>query len=249
MHQLVLVRHGESEWNKSNLFTGWTDVDLSEKGVMEAKEAGQLLKREKFEFDIGFTSYLKRAIKTLDYILDEMNLLWIPIHKTWHLNERHYGALQGLSKETTARQYGEEQVMKWRRSYDVLPPALTAEDERNPRNDPKYRDVPERFLPLTESLKETGIRVEDYWEKEIVPQIKSGKKVIVAAHGNSLRALIKYLENISNEAIVDVNIPTGTPLVYSLDEHLKPVEKHYLGSEGRTSTKIEKAANPDRILE
>ncbi|WP_410769312.1 2,3-diphosphoglycerate-dependent phosphoglycerate mutase [Fontibacillus sp. BL9] len=249
MYKLVLVRHGESEWNKSNLFTGWTDVDLSDKGVHEAKEAGIMLKEEKFVFDVAFTSYLKRAIKTLYYILDAMNLLWIPCHKSWQLNERHYGALQGLSKLTTAQKYGEEQVRLWRRSYDVLPPALTRDDERYPRNDAKYRDVPDQYIPLTESLKETIVRVEDYWEREIKPQILAGKKVIIAAHGNSLRALIKYLDNLSAEEIIDLNIPTGTPLVYTLDDQLKPVEKYYLGSERRIEHKIEKVADPDKIME
>ncbi|TYA14407.1 2,3-diphosphoglycerate-dependent phosphoglycerate mutase [Paenibacillus faecis] len=249
MYRLVLVRHGESEWNKSNLFTGWTDVDLSAKGAKEAKDAGILLKEGKFVFDVAYTSYLKRAIKTLYYILDAMNLLWIPVHKTWQLNERHYGALQGLSKLTTAQQYGEDQVMLWRRSFDVLPPSLNQEDERYPRNDPKYRDVPDSQIPLTESLKETIVRVQDYWDREIKPQILAGKNVVIAAHGNSLRALVKYLENLSNEEIVDVNIPTGTPLVYTLDENLKPVEKYYLGSDQKVEHKIRKAADPDKILE
>lgn len=249
MHRLVLVRHGESEWNKSNLFTGWTDVDLSSKGVDEAKEAGKLLKEHKFEFDIAYTSYLRRAIKTLYFIQDEMNLLWIPTYKTWQLNERHYGALQGLSKLTTAQKYGEQQVQLWRRSYDVLPPALTKDDERYPRNDPKYKDVPDQFIPVTESLKETIVRVEDYWLREIKPQILAGKRVIIAAHGNSLRALVKYLDNLSATEIMQVNIPTGTPLVYSLDEQLLPVEKYYLGSDTRIEHKIEKAADPDRVME
>ncbi|WP_055108514.1 2,3-diphosphoglycerate-dependent phosphoglycerate mutase [Paenibacillus ihumii] len=249
MHKLVLVRHGESEWNKSNLFTGWTDVDLSSKGVKEAQEAGQMLKEHKFDFDIAYTSYLRRAIKTLYFIQDEMNLLWIPTYKTWQLNERHYGALQGLSKLTTAQKYGEEQVMLWRRSYDVLPPALTKEDERYPRNDPKYRDVPDELIPLTESLKETIIRVEDYWLHEMKPQIQAGKKIIIVAHGNSLRALVKYLDNLSAEEIMQVNIPTGTPLVYTLDEQLRPVEKYYLGSDTRVEQKMEKVADPDRVME
>ncbi|MGG4553751.1 2,3-diphosphoglycerate-dependent phosphoglycerate mutase [Paenibacillus humicus] len=249
MHRLVLVRHGESEWNKSNLFTGWTDVDLSSKGVDEAKEAGKLLKEHKFDFDIAYTSYLRRAIKTLYFIQDEMNLLWIPTYKTWQLNERHYGALQGLSKLTTAQKYGEQQVQLWRRSYDVLPPALTKEDERYPRNDPKYKDVPDQFIPVTESLKETIVRVEDYWLREIKPQILAGQRVIIAAHGNSLRALVKYLDNLSAAEIMQVNIPTGTPLVYSLDEQLLPVEKYYLGSDTRIERKIEKVADPDRVME
>ncbi|GAA0134096.1 2,3-diphosphoglycerate-dependent phosphoglycerate mutase [Paenibacillus sp. YSY-4.3] len=249
MYKLVLVRHGESEWNKSNLFTGWTDVDLSSKGIDEAKEAGKMLKEHKFEFDIAYTSYLRRAIRTLYFIQDEMNLLWIPTYKTWQLNERHYGALQGLSKLTTAQKYGEQQVQLWRRSYDVLPPALTKEDERYPRNDPKYKDVPDQFIPVTESLKETIIRVEDYWLREIKPQILTGKKVIIAAHGNSLRALVKYLDNLSAAEIMQVSIPTGTPLVYSLDDKLLPMEKYYLGSDTRVERKIEKVADPDRVME
>ncbi|AWB44241.1 2,3-diphosphoglycerate-dependent phosphoglycerate mutase [Paenibacillus sp. CAA11] len=249
MYTLVLLRHGESEYNRANRFTGWTDVDLSEKGITEAKEAGKLMKREEFVFDIAYTSYLKRAIKTLFLALEEMDLLWIPVKKNWQLNERHYGALQGLSKAATAVKYGDEQVMLWRRSYDILPPSLTKEDERYPRNDPKYRDVPDEHIPLTESLKETVVRVEDYWLREIAPQIKAGKKVIIAAHGNSLRALVKYLENIGNQEILDLNIPTGTPLVYTLDDDLKPLEKYYLGSERRTERKIEKVANPGTIME
>lgn len=249
MYKLVLVRHGESEWNKSNLFTGWTDVDLSLKGVEEAKEAGIMLKDEKFEFDVAYTSYLKRAIKTLYFILDAMNLLWVMVHKTWQLNERHYGALQGLSKLATAKQYGEEQVHLWRRGYEVHPPALTRDDERYPRNDAKYKDVSDSFIPLTESIKDTIVRVEDYWEREIKPQILAGKKVIIAAHGNSLRALINYLDNLSAKEIVDVNIPTATPLIYTLDERLKPVEKYYLGNERKVEHKLEKAADPDKIME
>lgn len=249
MHKLVLIRHGESEWNQANLFTGWTDVDLSQKGVQEAQQAGKWLKEEQFEFDIAYTSYLKRAIKTLDYVLEEMDLLWIPVHKTWQLNERHYGALQGLSKETTAQKYGEEQVMLWRRSYDVLPPALTADDDRYPRHDVKYKDLPDESVPTAESLKETVVRVEDYWEKEIAPQIKEGKKVIIAAHGNSLRALIKFLENLTADEVIDLNVPTGTPLVYTLDEHLHPIEKYYLGSEQHVAQKIKEVAHPDNIME
>lgn len=249
MYKLVLVRHGESEWNKSNLFTGWTDVDLSEKGVEEAKAAGKLLKEANLVFDVAYTSYLKRAIKTLDYILDAMNLLWIPTYKTWQLNERHYGALQGFSKLATAQKYGEEQVKLWRRSYDVLPPALTKDDERYPRHEDKYRDVPDQLIPLAESLKETVVRVEDYWEKEIAPQIKMGKHVIISAHGNSLRALIKYLDNLSKEEIIDLNIPTGIPIVYTLDEQLRPTQRYYLGSEQHIEHKLEQVAHPDKIME
>lgn len=249
MYTLVLLRHGESVYNKSNLFTGWTDVDLSEKGIQEAREAGKLMKREGLTFDVAYTSFLKRAIKTLFLSLEEMDLLWIPVYKTWQLNERHYGALQGLSKTDTAKKYGDEQVMLWRRSYDVLPPSLTKDDKRYPRTDTRYKDIEDKYIPLTESLKETVVRVEDYWHREIAPQIKAGKKVIIAAHGNSLRALIKYLENIGNKEILDLNIPTGTPLVYQLDENLKPLGKTYLGSEERTEHKIEKVADPGTIME
>ncbi|GIN74270.1 2,3-bisphosphoglycerate-dependent phosphoglycerate mutase [Bacillus sp. J14TS2] len=230
MYKLVLIRHGESNWNKENLFTGWMDVDLSDKGVQEAHYAGRLLKEKQFIFDVAYTSYLKRAIKTLDYVLEEMNLLWIPVYKSWQLNERHYGALQGLNKVTTAIKYGEEQVELWRRSYEVLPPTLTKDDERYPRYDVRYRDIDDEHIPLAESLKETAFRVKDYWDKEIAPQIKAGKNVIIVAHGNSLRALIKILDNLSSAEVVDLNVPTGIPLVYSLDKHLRPVESHYLGS-------------------
>ncbi|MFB5760545.1 2,3-diphosphoglycerate-dependent phosphoglycerate mutase [Paenibacillus medicaginis] len=249
MYKLVLIRHGESEWNKANLFTGWMDVDLSDKGIQEALHAGRLLKEEQFVFDVAYTSYLKRAIKTLDYVLEEMDLLWIPVYKTWQLNERHYGALQGLSKTATAEKYGEEQVKLWRRSYDVLPPALTKDDDRYPKNDVKYRNIDDELIPLTESLKETVIRVRDYWDKEIAPQIKAGKNVIIAAHGNSLRALIKFLDKLSSEEIIDVNVPTGTPLVYTLDDQLHPVRKHYLGSEQHIESKIQEVAEPDKIME
>ncbi|MDP4097693.1 2,3-diphosphoglycerate-dependent phosphoglycerate mutase [Paenibacillus sp. P96] len=249
MYKLVLIRHGESEWNKANLFTGWMDADLSDKGIQEALHAGRLLKEEQFVFDVAYTSYLKRAIKTLDYVLEEMDLLWILVYKTWRLNERHYGALQGLSKTTTAEKYGEEQVKLWRRSYDVLPPALTKDDDRNPRYDVKYRDIDDALIPLTESLKETVVRVREYWDKEISPQIKAGKKVIIAAHGNSLRALIKFLDNLSSEEIIDVNVPTGTPLVYTLDDQLHPIAKYYLGSEQHIESKIQEVAKPDKIME
>lgn len=230
MYKLVLIRHGESEWNKANFFTGWTDVDLSDQGIEEAQHAGKILKEEQFVFDVAYTSYLKRAIKTLDYVLEEMDLLWIPVYKSWQLNERHYGALQGLSKTTTAIQYGEDQVKVWRRSYDMLPPALTKDDKRYPRYDVRYRDIDDERIPLTESLKETAFRVKDYWNNEIIPQIKSGKSVIIVAHGNSLRALIKILDNLSPAEVVDLNVPTGIPLVYSLDKHLRSIGSYYLGS-------------------
>jgi len=229
MPTLVLIRHGESEWNKQNLFTGWTDVALSEKGVEESVVAGNLLKSAGYDFDIAYTSFLKRAIDTLANILIQMNLSDIEIKKSWRLNERHYGALQGLNKSETAAKYGEEQVLLWRRSFDVLPPALTLVDDRYPGNDPKYGDIPKKYLPLHESLETTVIRFLPYWHDEIAPSIKKGKRVIIAAHGNSLRALVMHLENISQEEIVNLNIPTGIPLVYKLDDNLNVINKHYLG--------------------
>lgn len=243
MKKLVLIRHGESEWNKENRFTGWTDVDLSEKGMLEAGEAGKTLKAEGYTFDIAFTSVLKRAIKTLFFTLDEMDLLWLPVYKTWRLNERHYGALQGLNKAETALKFGDEQVKIWRRSYDVLPMPLTKDDERHPKHDLRYKNMDDTLLPLTESLKETVARVVPCFEKEIAPLIKADKKVLIVAHGNSLRALIKYLENISNEEIMEVNIPTGTPLVYELNDDLTPIRKYYLGNENKINSEINKVAN------
>lgn len=228
MIQLVLIRHGESQWNLENRFTGWTDVDLSAKGQEEARHGGQLLKEKGFHFDIAFTSVLKRAIKTLDMVLDQMDLLWIPVVKAWQLNERHYGALQGLNKAETARQYGEEQVHIWRRSYDIQPPALTADDSRYPGREAKYAGLLPQQLPLTESLKDTVARFVPYWEQCIVPVIREGKKVVISAHGNSLRALVKYLDHISDEDIPNLEIPTGIPLVYELDEQLHPIQKYYL---------------------
>lgn len=229
MHKLVLIRHGESEWNKENRFTGWKDVDLSEKGKEEAKAAGQLLKAEGFSFDEAYTSVLKRAIRTLWIILDEMDLMWIPETKSWLLNERHYGALQGLNKAETAAQYGEEQVLIWRRSYDVLPTLLDESDERWLGKDPRYANIKPEMFPRAESLKETVARVVPYYQEEIAPKIKAGKRILIAAHGNSLRALVKYLDTISDEDIVSRNIPTGIPLVYELDENLKPLNSYYLG--------------------
>lgn len=229
MYKLVLIRHGESTWNKENRFTGWTDVDLSEKGRQEAKEAGQLLKKEGYVFDRAFTSVLKRAVRTLWTILDEMDLFWIPIEHSWRLNERHYGALQGLNKSETAQKYGEEQVHIWRRSYDVLPPLLEKSDPRHPSHDPRYHGV--KDLPAGEALKETVDRMLPYWEKTIAPAILKGEKVLVAAHGNSLRALVKHLDQLSNEKIMEINIPTGIPLVYELDKNLKPIKNYYLGDE------------------
>lgn len=229
MHKLVLIRHGESEWNKENRFTGWKDVDLSEKGKEEAKAAGQLLKAEGLSFDEAYTSVLKRAIRTLWIILDEMDLMWIPETKSWLLNERHYGALQGLNKAETAAQYGEEQVLIWRRSYDVLPTLLDESDERWLGKDPRYANIKPEMFPRAESLKETVARVVPYYQEEIAPKIKAGKRILIAAHGNSLRALVKYLDTISDEDIVSRNIPTGIPLVYELDENLKPLNSYYLG--------------------
>ncbi|MGP1507881.1 MAG: 2,3-diphosphoglycerate-dependent phosphoglycerate mutase [Sphaerochaeta sp.] len=241
--KLVLVRHGESEWNKLNLFTGWTDVDLSEKGHEEAKNAGKLLKSEGYDFDVCYTSYLKRAIHTLNHILDEMDRVWLPVIKTWKLNERHYGALQGLNKSETAEKYGEEQVKIWRRSFDVKPPALEADDERNPANQAIYSDIDPKLLPLTESLETTIERAVPYFENVIKPDMKAGKKVIIAAHGNSLRALVKYFDNLSREEILDVNIPTGVPLVYEFDDNFKVIKKYYLGDQEALQKKMSAVAN------
>ena len=229
MYKLVLVRHGESVWNKENRFTGWKDVDLSEKGREEAKAAGELLLAEGFAFDHAYTSVLKRAIRTLWIILDEMDLMWIPETKTWRLNERHYGALQGLNKAETALQYGDEQVLKWRRSFDIPPDAMTETDERWLGNDPRYRNLEPGLFPATECLKDTVARVVPYFTNEIAPRIKAGERLIVVAHGNSIRALVKYLDGISDEEIVGLNIPTGVPLVYELDEQLRPLRNYYLG--------------------
>jgi 2,3-bisphosphoglycerate-dependent phosphoglycerate mutase len=228
---LVLLRHGESEWNKLNLFTGWTDVDLSDTGREEAATAGKLLKDEGFTFDVCYTSYLKRAIHTLDIVLDEMDLEWLPVNKSWKLNERHYGALQGLNKKETAEKYGEEQVKIWRRSYDVPPPALDPDDERNPANQEMYKGIPAEELPLTECLKDTVARVVPYFEEEIKPKMLAGEKVIIVAHGNSLRGMVKYLEGISDKDIVEVNIPNGVPLVYEFDSNFNVISKRYLGEQ------------------
>ena len=229
MHKVVLLRHGESEWNKENRFTGWKDVGLSAKGVEEADEAARLFQQGSYGFDVAFTSVLKRAIKTLWIVLEDMDLMWLPQHESWKLNERHYGALQGLNKAETAAKFGEGQVKIWRRSYDTPPPPLTPDDERFPGKDPRYSHLTRQELPLTECLKDTVARVVPFWEQQIVPQIKAGKRVIVAAHGNSLRALVKHLDQVSDADIVDMNIPTGMPLVYELDERLKPIRSFYLG--------------------
>jgi len=229
MRKLVLLRHGESVWNKENRFTGWTDVDLTEQGRVEAAEAGRTLKTESYVFDLAHTSVLKRAIRTLWIVLDEMDLMWIPELRSWRLNERHYGALQGLDKAETAERHGMEQVNLWRRSYDVPPPPLSPDDERHPARDPRYRDVPASELPLTESLKDTVARFLPYWNGTIAPDVASGKRVLVTAHGNSLRALVKYLDRLSDEEVLELNIPTGIPLVYELHDDLTPIRRYYLG--------------------
>jgi 2,3-bisphosphoglycerate-dependent phosphoglycerate mutase len=231
MFRLVLLRHGESTWNKENRFTGWTDVDLSEKGAQEAHRSGQLLKQDGFIFDVSFTSVLKRAVRTLWIVLDEMDLMWIPIHHSWRLNERHYGSLQGLNKAETAAKHGDEQVLLWRRSYDVRPPVLDESDKRWPGHDPRYAGLSGDELPKTESLKDTVARFLPYWHEHIAPVVKSGRRVIIAAHGNSLRALVKYLDDVSEEDIVGLNIPTGVPLIYELDTSLKPTRHYYLGDQ------------------
>jgi 2,3-bisphosphoglycerate-dependent phosphoglycerate mutase len=229
MKKIVLLRHGESAWNKENRFTGWKDVDLTEKGIQEARAAGRLLAKEGYDFDFTFTSVLKRAIRTLNFALDEMDRPWLPVEKDWRLNERHYGALTGLNKAETAAKFGEQQVMLWRRSYDVPPPAFETADEANPSRDRRYAAVAKEKLPLTESLKDTVARVVPYWQERIAPRVAKGERLLVAAHGNSLRALIKYLDGKSDEAIIAVNVPTGIPLVYELDDALKPTASYYLG--------------------
>ena len=226
MPKLVLLRHGESDWNRENRFTGWTDVDLSTQGIAEARAGGKLLRSEGYAFDQAFTSVLKRAIRTLWIALDELDRMWLPVEKNWRLNERHYGALQGLNKAEMAAKFGEEQVLAWRRSYDVPPPPLATDDPRYEGRDPRYAGVK---VPLTECLKDTVARVVPYWEETIAPAVRAGKRVLVAAHGNSLRALVKHLDGISDDAIVKLNIPTGIPLVYELDDDLKPIRHHYLG--------------------
>jgi 2,3-bisphosphoglycerate-dependent phosphoglycerate mutase len=229
MHTVVLLRHGESTWNRENRFTGWVDVDLSEKGLEEAHAAGRLLKAEGFGFDVAYSSVLKRAIRTLWIVQDELDLLWLPVHRSWRLNERHYGALQGLNKAETATRHGEAQVKIWRRSYDIPPPALAADDPQFPGHDPRYAGLPAAALPRSECLKDTVVRFLPYWHDTIAPAILGGKRVIVAAHGNSLRALVKYLDGISDADIVELNIPTGIPLVYELDAELTPIRSYYLG--------------------
>ncbi|HVO67945.1 MAG TPA: 2,3-diphosphoglycerate-dependent phosphoglycerate mutase [Syntrophales bacterium] len=242
MKEIVLLRHGESAWNKENLFTGWTDVDLSEKGCGEAKEAGLFLKGQGFVFDIAFTSVLKRAVRTLWLVLDKMDLMWLPVHHDWRLNERHYGALQGLNKAQTAEKYGQDQVRLWRRSYDVRPPALEESDPRYPGHDPRYKGLKKVQLPLTESLKDTVERFLPCWHDLIVPAVRSGKRVLVSAHGNSLRALVKHLDDIPDDVIPGVNIPTGVPLVYEFDDALKPIRHYYLGDPEKVKEAIAVAA-------
>ena len=243
MHKLVLLRHGESIWNKENLFTGWTDVDLSEKGREEAGEAGRVLKAEGYTFDVAYTSVLKRAIRTLWIALDEMDLMWIPVIRDWRLNERHYGALQGLNKAETAAKYGEAQVKIWRRSYDIQPPPLEESDSRYPGHDRRYQGLTPNELPLTECLKDTVARFLPCWHEAIAPAVKSGRRVLIAAHGNSLRALVKYLDNVPEQDIVELNIPTGMPLVYELDDDLRPLKSHYLGDPERVRKAMEAVAN------
>ncbi|MCX7868631.1 MAG: 2,3-diphosphoglycerate-dependent phosphoglycerate mutase [Terrimicrobiaceae bacterium] len=242
MHKLVLLRHGESAWNKENRFTGWHDVDLTDKGRAEAAEAGRLMKAEGFTFDIAYVSVLRRALNTLWLALDQMDLLWIPFVKTWRLNERHYGALQGLNKAETAAQFGDDQVLIWRRSYDVPPPALEPSDPRWPGHDPRYRNLDPGELPLTECLKDTVARFLPCWQQDIAPQVAAGKNVLIAAHGNSLRALVKHLDNISDKDILGLNIPTGVPLVYELDASLKPIRSYYLGDQEAIAAAMEAVA-------
>ena len=243
MIKLVLVRHGESEWNKKNLFTGWMDVDLSEKGHEEAAAAGQLLKAEGYDFDLCYTSYLKRAIHTLNHMLDEMDRAWLPVVKSWKLNERHYGDLQGKNKSEAAEKFGEDQVKIWRRSFDIKPPVLADDDERSAKKQPMYRDVDESFLPQNESLETTIARVIPYYLEEIKPQMKAGKRVVIAAHGNSLRALVMYLDKMSKEEVLGLNIPTATPLVYEFDDNLNPIKHYYLGDQEALKAKMEAVAN------
>ncbi|MBI2463554.1 2,3-diphosphoglycerate-dependent phosphoglycerate mutase [Candidatus Peregrinibacteria bacterium] len=242
MVKFVLLRHGESLWNKEKKFTGWTDIDLTEKGIEEAKIAGRMLKKEGIRFDIAYTSFLKRAIRTLNFALEEMDQLWIPVLKTWRLNERHYGALQGVSKIEMTEKHGEEQVKIWRRSYDVRPPALTKDDERYEGNDPRYADLKENEIPMTESLKDSVARFMPYYKEEIFPQVKKQKTILIAAHGNSLRALVKHLDNIGDNEIAHVNIPTGIPLIYELDEHGIALKKYYLGDQKEVQKAIQNVA-------
>jgi len=243
VYKLILLRHGESTWNQEGKFTGWTDVDLTEKGIEEAKAAGKILKKKGFEFDIAFTSVQKRAIRTLWIVMDETDQIWIPVERSWRLNERHYGALQGLSKKETAKRKGDDIVHQWRRSYDVRPPALSEDDERYPGNQRMYQSIPKEELPLSECLKDTVERFLPYWHERIVPEIKKESRIIIAAHGNSLRALVKYLDAISDDEIPKLNIPTGIPLIYELDESLNPIQHYYLGDEEDIKKAQQQVAN------
>ena len=247
MHKLILLRHGESQWNKTNQFTGWTDVDLSEKGVQEANEAGLYLKKEGYTFDIAYTSVLKRSIRTLWIVLDVMDLMWIPVEKNWRLNERHYGALQGLNKAETAKKFGEDQVLIWRRSFDIPPPKLKKTDDRYPGKDKRYQGLNKNDIPLTECLKDTVERFLPFWLETIAPSIRKGKKVLIVAHGNSLRALVKYLDNVSDEQIVKLNIPTGMPLVYELNDLLKPIKSYYLGDPCKVEQAMKDVADQGKL--
>ncbi len=242
MKKLVLIRHGQSEWNKENLFTGWTDVELSEQGREEARRGGKQLLADGYDFDVCYTSYLKRAIHTLNLVLEELDREWLPVYKGWQLNERHYGALQGLNKAETAAKYGEDQVLVWRRSFGTPPPELEEDDERNPRNQEQYRGIDTDLLPLHESLKDTIARVVPYFEQIIKPDMMEGKRVLIAAHGNSLRALVKYFEDLSDEEIISVNIPTGVPLVYEFDDEFKFIKKYYLGDREAIEAEMKKVA-------
>ncbi|MFC1635613.1 2,3-diphosphoglycerate-dependent phosphoglycerate mutase [Planctomycetota bacterium] len=247
MIRMVLIRHGESTWNKENRFTGWTDVDLTEQGVHEAREAGTVLKKEGYTFDIAFTSVLKRAIRTLWIVLDQMDLMWLPVVNSWRLNERHYGALQGLNKAEMAQKYGEEQVHIWRRSYDIRPPALETTDERYPGKDAKYRGLDPQDIPAAECLKDTVERFLPYWHESMVPELKKGKRILVSAHGNSIRALVKYLDHINDDEITQLNIPTGIPLIYELDDDLKPRKHFYLGDSDKIAKAIQSVAAQGKI--
>ncbi len=242
MYKLVLVRHGQSTWNLENRFTGWTDVGLTERGMQEAHTGGIALRENKYTFDVAYTSVLKRAIRTLWIVLDELDLMWIPVHRSWRLNERHYGALQGLNKAETAEKFGEAQVKIWRRSYDIRPPELKPDDPRFPGHDPRYRGLSKEELPLTECLKDTVARFLPFWHDTVAPAIRQGRKVLIAAHGNSLRALVKYLDHISDQDIVELNIPTGMPLVYELDDELKPLNRYYLGDPEKVKAAMEAVA-------
>jgi 2,3-bisphosphoglycerate-dependent phosphoglycerate mutase len=249
LRQVVLLRHGESGWNKENLFTGWTDVDLSDRGIEEVRKAGDVLKEHRIRFDIAFTSVLKRAIRTLWIVLDEMDLMWIPVRRDWRLNERHYGALQGLNKAETVKKFGETQVKLWRRSYDIRPPALEEEDPRHPRYDARYRELSQEEIPATECLKDTLVRFLPCWHDHIAPAVRSRKRVLIAAHGNSLRALVKHLDGISDADIVELNIPTGIPLIYELDERLHSIRHYYLGEAARVQEAIQVVAGQASLKE